>query len=158
MRLEGGFQGRTNKLVDSCYSFWVGALFPLLEFFVTQEEHEEHIHALSSNRWLFHQEALQEYLLCCAQSAKGGFFDKPGKPADFYHTCYALSGLAVAQHFKWKDNSQTRVSGLKENELIPTHPLYNIGVKAANDAHEYFNKLQVPTIQKNGDAAATGDA
>ena len=22
MRLEGGFQGRTNKLVDSCYSFW----------------------------------------------------------------------------------------------------------------------------------------
>ncbi|VDN14958.1 unnamed protein product [Dibothriocephalus latus] len=28
---EGGFQGRTNKLVDSCYSFWVGALFPLLE-------------------------------------------------------------------------------------------------------------------------------
>ena len=25
MRLEGGFQGRTNKLVDSCYSFWQGA-------------------------------------------------------------------------------------------------------------------------------------
>ena len=22
VRLEGGFQGRTNKLVDSCYSFW----------------------------------------------------------------------------------------------------------------------------------------
>merc|ERR1719486_1510232 len=30
MSLEGGFQGRTNKLVDSCYSFWQGALFPLL--------------------------------------------------------------------------------------------------------------------------------
>lgn len=30
MSLEGGFQGRTNKLVDGCYSFWVGALFPLL--------------------------------------------------------------------------------------------------------------------------------
>eukprot|EP01097_Dermamoeba_algensis_P006457 TRINITY_DN4040_c0_g2_i1.p1 TRINITY_DN4040_c0_g2~~TRINITY_DN4040_c0_g2_i1.p1 ORF type:complete len:330 (+),score=82.67 TRINITY_DN4040_c0_g2_i1:40-990(+) len=27
MRLEGGFQGRTNKLVDSCYSFWVGGVF-----------------------------------------------------------------------------------------------------------------------------------
>ena len=24
-RIEGGFQGRTNKLVDSCYSFWQGA-------------------------------------------------------------------------------------------------------------------------------------
>lgn len=30
MEREGGFQGRTNKLVDGCYSFWVGALFPLL--------------------------------------------------------------------------------------------------------------------------------
>lgn len=30
MRTEGGFQGRTNKLVDSCYSFWQGAIVPLL--------------------------------------------------------------------------------------------------------------------------------
>jgi len=30
MRLEGGFQGRTNKLVDSCYSYWMAALFPIL--------------------------------------------------------------------------------------------------------------------------------
>jgi protein farnesyltransferase subunit beta len=28
--LEGGFDGRTLKLVDGCYSFWVGALFHLL--------------------------------------------------------------------------------------------------------------------------------
>jgi protein farnesyltransferase subunit beta len=28
---EGGFRGRTNKLVDGCYSFWQGALLPLLE-------------------------------------------------------------------------------------------------------------------------------
>jgi protein farnesyltransferase subunit beta len=28
---EGGFQGRTNKLVDGCYSFWVGALFPIVD-------------------------------------------------------------------------------------------------------------------------------
>jgi protein farnesyltransferase subunit beta len=28
--LEGGFSGRTNKLVDGCYSFWVGGVFPLL--------------------------------------------------------------------------------------------------------------------------------
>lgn len=27
----GGFRGRTNKLVDGCYSWWVGGLFPLLE-------------------------------------------------------------------------------------------------------------------------------
>src|ERR1700722_16915566 len=29
----GGFRGRTNKLVDGCYSWWVGASFPLLEAF-----------------------------------------------------------------------------------------------------------------------------
>jgi len=27
---EGGFNGRTNKLVDGCYSFWQGGCFPLL--------------------------------------------------------------------------------------------------------------------------------
>lgn len=26
----GGFKGRTNKLVDACYSWWVGGCFPLL--------------------------------------------------------------------------------------------------------------------------------
>jgi protein farnesyltransferase subunit beta len=35
MRLSGGFQGRTNKLVDGCYSFWQGALFPLLHHTLT---------------------------------------------------------------------------------------------------------------------------
>lgn len=29
--VEGGFNGRTNKLVDGCYSLWVGGLFPLLQ-------------------------------------------------------------------------------------------------------------------------------
>ena len=28
---EGGFMGRTNKLVDGCYSFWQGAVFPILQ-------------------------------------------------------------------------------------------------------------------------------
>ena len=27
----GGFKGRTNKLVDGCYSWWVGGAFALLE-------------------------------------------------------------------------------------------------------------------------------
>lgn len=27
---EGGFNGRTNKVVDACYTFWVGALFHLV--------------------------------------------------------------------------------------------------------------------------------
>ena len=27
----GGFRGRTNKLVDGCYSWWVGGCFPLVD-------------------------------------------------------------------------------------------------------------------------------
>ncbi|CAM9224600.1 unnamed protein product [Phaeothamnion confervicola] len=32
MTLEGGFQGRTNKLVDGCYSFWQGGTVALVEY------------------------------------------------------------------------------------------------------------------------------
>ena len=30
-QIEGGFMGRTDKLVDGCYSFWQGGIFPLLQ-------------------------------------------------------------------------------------------------------------------------------
>lgn len=33
------------------------------------------------------------------QDHRGGLLDKPGKSRDFYHTCYTLSGLALAQIF-----------------------------------------------------------
>jgi prenyltransferase beta subunit len=40
MQLEGGFQGRPNKLVDGCSSFWVGGLFPLLEAIMTRNQYQ----------------------------------------------------------------------------------------------------------------------
>lgn len=36
MRVEGGFQGRTNKLVDGCYSYWLGAGFPIISAILAQ--------------------------------------------------------------------------------------------------------------------------
>ncbi|CAI7929391.1 unnamed protein product, partial [Closterium sp. NIES-54] len=36
--------------------------------------------------------------LPCLQVPEGGLRDKPGKARDYYHTCYALSGLTAAQH------------------------------------------------------------
>ena len=48
--------------------------------------------------------SLQRYLLVCCQGMTqdgqgtgGGLKDKPGKYPDYYHTCYGLSGLSVAQ-------------------------------------------------------------
>ncbi|MCO5548025.1 hypothetical protein L7F22_001481 [Adiantum nelumboides] len=34
--VEGGFQGRVNKLVDGCYSFWQGGIFPILQMLPEQ--------------------------------------------------------------------------------------------------------------------------
>ena len=34
---------------------------------------------LSAENWLFHQKALQEYLLVCCQYPGGGLIDKPGR-------------------------------------------------------------------------------
>jgi protein farnesyltransferase subunit beta len=33
----GGFRGRSNKLVDGCYSWWVGGGFPVLEELARRE-------------------------------------------------------------------------------------------------------------------------
>ncbi|XP_059951980.1 protein farnesyltransferase subunit beta isoform X2 [Mesoplodon densirostris] len=74
MRFEGGFQGRCNKLVDGCYSFWQAGLLPLLH----RALHAQGDPALSVSRWMFHQQALQEYILMCCQCPTGGLLDKPG--------------------------------------------------------------------------------
>jgi len=34
---------------------------------------------VNADKWLFNQEALQEYILMCCQLASGGLIDKPGK-------------------------------------------------------------------------------
>lgn len=140
MRFEGGFQGRTNKLVDGCYSFWQGGIFPLLHRILVRDD----FNTVDVQKWLFHQGALQEYLLVCCQSQSGGLVDKPGKVRDFYHTCYGLSGLSVAQHFASGTIGHTMIIGTPNNKLMPTHPVYNIGVDAVANACEYFKNIKTP--------------
>lgn len=139
MRCEGGFQGRTNKLVDACYSFWQGGLFPLLHSMLLNTADKE---CLQSG-WMFDCDALQQYLLVCCQDPRGGLLDKPGKGRDFYHTCYALSGLSVAQRFS---RDQTAVMGDPGNLMVTTHPVYNIGLAAAQDIKQYFAKYDIPAV------------
>ncbi|KAF5394854.1 Terpenoid cyclases/protein prenyltransferase alpha-alpha toroid [Paragonimus heterotremus] len=136
MASEGGFQGRTNKLVDSCYSFWLGAVFPIVEELL----HGAHDAALSSDEALFNVSALQEYILLCCQKVShtrtngfdphinatprgggsGGLIDKPGKNPDCYHTCYALSGLSVAQHCpRPYEDSRSVLPGSTDMSVLP---------------------------------------
>jgi len=143
MRLEGGFQGRTNKLVDGCYSFWQGGLFPLVDILLSEETGETR-ESLPQQEWLFDSGGLQEYLLLCCQDMRGGLVDKPGKDRDYYHTCYTLSGLSLAQHHARESNTSISVLGHEDNLLEPTHPLYNIGLHSYRRAGEYYNGLEVP--------------
>ncbi|EFA07131.1 Protein farnesyltransferase subunit beta-like Protein [Tribolium castaneum] len=134
MRLEGGFQGRTNKLVDGCYSFWQGAAFPLIYSLLAED-------GLEVKNHLFDERALQEYILTCCQHPQGGLLDKPGKHRDIYHTSYTLSGLSVAQHFM----NDIHILGDPDNEVCCTHPVYNIRPDHVRKAMIFFNNLGVPS-------------
>ncbi|XP_039982061.1 protein farnesyltransferase subunit beta [Xiphias gladius] len=150
MRFEGGFQGRCNKLVDGCYSFWQAGILPLLHRALFKEGESE----LSRQRWMFEQQALQEYILLCCQNPTGGLLDKPGKSRDFYHTCYCLSGLSIAQHFGNTDLHHEMIIGREENRLAPTHPVYNICPEKVAQALEHFHRLPVPEDNRQPGASA----
>jgi protein farnesyltransferase subunit beta len=75
MRYEGGFQGRTNKLVDGCYSFWQGAIVPIVQALISKRDKKPQMMYDS----LFNRQALQEYIFICCQRPGGGLIDKPGK-------------------------------------------------------------------------------
>jgi len=107
---EGGFAGRTNKLVDGCYSHWIGGCWPLVEACI--EGSTSPTLTLNSKVTpdsagdLYSREGLIRYILCCCQdtSKRGGLRDKPSHMSDSYHTCYVLAGLGSAQH-KWHFNT-----------------------------------------------------
>lgn len=153
-RVEGGFNGRSNKLVDGCYSWWQGGVFPLLDMYYAHADaylaaavgEPVTVTAHSKGGWLFDQLALQEYLLCACQAPGGGLVDKPGKPRDTYHTCYTLSGLSIAQHnpFYYPREAGKLVLGLVENELLPCHPVYNVGPLHVQNALLHFSQLDLP--------------
>ncbi|KAJ6734619.1 PROTEIN FARNESYLTRANSFERASE SUBUNIT BETA [Salix purpurea] len=198
--VECGFQGRVNKLVDGCYSFWQGGVLALLQridlvtgeclpLFDSGEEDRDspgnstsegedtdetsseadktchfkngdqqdascsvnytsssHARSLGNVEMepLFHSLALQQYILLCSQLENGGFRDKPGKPRDFYHTCYCLSGLSVCQHSCSKDYDSLpvpqEVLGPYSNLLEPVNPLFNIVLKQYREAREFFSR------------------
>lgn len=123
MRFEGGFQGRPNKLVDGCYSFWVGGVYPLLQ------------PLLQTESTLYKPAYLQDYILRCCQAPMGGLRDKPGKNRDYYHTCYCLSGLSSSQHLAEDSNP-----GSAEDTLRPTHSLFNVTTTKAESIVAYFKE------------------
>lgn len=168
MSYEGGFQGRTNKLVDGCYSFWVGGLFPILDFLLkpqgkTEGEIEEKA-GTTGQTWLSDQWSLQKYVLVCCQGTgfkvnKGGLRDKPGcnkaghavRP-DYYHTCYCLSGLSVAQNHP--SVADGYVLGKPSNKLNPTNAIYNVGADILPKAMNYYSAQPAVGAKDTAEAKA----
>ena len=80
---EGGYNGRTNKDTDSCYSFWVGATLSMLGAF------EDYDH-----------EPTAAFLLKFCQATKpgrGGFRKTPTQFEDVMHTFYSLCWLSMSK-------------------------------------------------------------
>ena len=73
-----------------------------------------------SHPMLYNVEALQLWILKCCQAPRGGMRDKPGKPPDYYHTCYCLSGLSSSQNYG------RCVLGPSSNKLVKADPLCNV--------------------------------
>ena len=83
MQFSGGFNGRTNKLVDTCYTWWLGAMCKILS---------DHLKIPP----FWNEKAICNYVLTlCQDQNKGGLKDKPGVKADMFHTMYGLAGLSA---------------------------------------------------------------
>jgi protein farnesyltransferase subunit beta len=158
---DSGFAGRTNKLVDGCYSHWVGGCWSLLAASLQPGP--------SPHPDLFSHEALARYVLGCAQelrkagekptSRKGGFKDKPSKPVDAYHSHYNLAGLGAAQFapeyvpssnglgaaplteaFNWKVARVADGPWEEEDLIKPVHPVFVVQVDKALACRKYFEE------------------
>ncbi|KAF4992446.1 hypothetical protein FGRMN_7191 [Fusarium graminum] len=146
---EGGFSGRTNKLVDGCYSHWVGGCWPLIEAALNGPGPgpggEE---ATSGDRPL--------------PAAKGSLFSRDGliRFSDAYHTCYVLSGLSAAQH-KWNlDAARPHEADMtgdswsatpymegeqifdEADRVATVHPVYVIPQHKVEGMQSYFSSKQ----------------
>ncbi|KAL6707688.1 CAAX farnesyltransferase (FTase) subunit beta [Coniothyrium glycines] len=99
---EGGYNGRTNKLVDGCYSHWIGGCWAILDAALSpttpSPSPSPSTSTLPPHTDLWNRTALSRYILAACQDPRGGLKDKPGKAPDAYHTCYNLAGLSAAQH------------------------------------------------------------
>ena len=106
---NGGFQGRLNKVADTCYTFWVLGALQILD----QGERggggggggggEK---SAATPTWLdmFDRDAIRFFLLDedngTHDHLRGGFGKTPGALPDILHSYYGVCGLALIGHEK----------------------------------------------------------
>jgi protein farnesyltransferase subunit beta len=159
MSFEGGFNGRSNKLVDGCYSFWQGGALAIVSKLYSADASVQ----VGPDPWLqeatkpsttatredttyddllFDQGMLQRYILLCAQDVHGGLRDKPSSFRDFYHSCYNLSGLSVTQY--GRSSGAPAFGHAQLSRVAQTHPVYNIRIDRVSKVLAHFSELGLP--------------
>jgi protein farnesyltransferase subunit beta len=133
MKVEGGFQGRTNKLVDSCYSFWQASVFNILAMADEKYSYDKEL--------LYDQLALQAYILIACQYSSGGLVDKPGKRPDLFHTNYATAGLSLSQETLLTGDVKISLSANDTLELEALSPIFCVSKEKVDKARDYFWNL-----------------
>lgn len=62
------------------------------------------------------------------------------RPRDYYHTCYALSGLSLAQHGVGpRGSAEPLIVGPAGNLLEAIDPMNNVGAAKSEQARAYFS-------------------
>ena len=165
-RTLGGFHGRTNKLVDACYTFWIGSLFSLLKVYPMIQRLVTHSTPGSvspSEAFLLRNynigevdvfsescskdpldflplesahQVLRYVLWGCQDSEEGGFCDQPGSKTDFYHTCYTLSGLSIL----YQNFPSAIVQDVLPGLIYEVNPLFNLRCCRVRDALYRFGR------------------
>ncbi|EJC99512.1 terpenoid cyclases/Protein prenyltransferase [Fomitiporia mediterranea MF3/22] len=139
----GGFKGRTNKLVDACYSWWVGGCFALLRSLgvgvhppIPQQQHQGDEEDGDDEQWADvegSQAAVNLSFLCNRLYPSDDIFNRPGLQEYI---------LYAAQH---------PIGGLRDKPPKPAdayHTLYSLAglstaqhyVSPSNDIREKFRK------------------
>jgi len=80
MKQKGGLVGRTNKVEDSCYSFWVGGTLKLL-----------------GKEDLLDHGRMRDFLMRCQHPKFGGFGKAIGSFPDVLHSFYSLCWLSISK-------------------------------------------------------------
>lgn len=75
---SGGLNGRPMKLVDVCYSWWVGSSLAMID----------RLHWIDKKK-------LATFILQCQDPVEGGVADRPGDMVDVFHTHFAIAGLSL---------------------------------------------------------------
>ncbi|CAN6660640.1 protein farnesyltransferase subunit beta [Trichomonascus vanleenenianus] len=126
---ERSFSGRSNKLVDGCYSHWVGGCWAIIENVLP---------GVSKDHSLWDRQGLYYYTLVAGQDEEGGLRDKPSASPDTYHSNYSLCGLSASEHcyqyngpnelgeygFHWSSSKTTEFDVDSRNLIKAINPIH----------------------------------